>query len=166
LAQFQAWFNRVDTDKSGTIEAEELQRVMFDSVPLGMEVARKLVQVFDKDRNGSIDFYEYASMHKFIAQMRQAFISADTDHSGRIEAREIQSALSSVGWNFLSLPTINELMRKFDKTQKGLDWREFLLMLAHIAHVHTVFAWNDSAKRGTISLNEDQLLHISAFLLI
>jgi len=104
-------------------------------------------------------------MHKFISQMRQAFLSADTDRSGRIEAREIHMALTSVGWSFLSLPTINELMRKFDKSQKGLDWREFLLMLAHIAHVHTVFTWNDTAKRGQITLNEDQLLHITAFLL-
>jgi len=97
--------------------------------------------------------------------MRQSFLSSDTDHSGRIEAREILQALTAVGWNFLSMGTINELMRKFDKTQKGLDWREFLHMLSHIAHVHTVFIWNDQAKRGTVSLNEDQLLHISAFLL-
>jgi len=165
LAQLRTWFQKVDTDRSGTIEAEELQQVAFDNVPLGIVVAQKLVQVFDRDRNGRIDFDEYASMHKFLSHMRAAFLMADTDHSGRIEAPEILNALNGAGWTFLTMPTITELMRKFDKTRKGLDWREFLLMLSHIANVHSVFSWNDSYRRGTISLNEDQLLHISAYLI-
>jgi len=139
--------------------------VTFDRTPLGIEVARKLVQVFDKDRNGKIDFVEYASMHKFISHMRQAFIAADTDRSGRIEAREILQALSGAGFSYLSMGSIQELLRKFDKSKKGLDWREFLLMAAHIANVRSVFQWNDSQKKGVITLTEDQLTHISAYLI-
>jgi len=165
MQNLQAWFVRVDTDHSGTIEAEELQHVTFDRVPLGIEVARKLVQVFDKDRNGKIDFFEYASMHKFISHMRQAFLQADTDHSGRIEAREIHQALSGAGFPSLSMGSIQELLNKFDKTRRGLDWREFLLMVAHIANVRSVFQWNDSQKKGMILLTEDQLTHISAYLM-
>jgi len=165
MAQLANWFNTVDRDKSGTIEDVELQEVRFDNLPIGIEVARKLIQVFDRDKNGTIDFVEYASMHKFIAQMRQAFLLADTDRSGRIEAREIFNALTRAGFSFLSMGTINELLHKFDRSQRGLDWREFLLMVSHIANVHTVFQWNDTGQRGSVTLNEDQLVHISAYLI-
>lgn len=87
--------------------------------------------------------------------MRQAFFAADSDRSGRIEAREIFQALTSAGFNYLTMPSVMELLAKFDKTRrvcnnllpfllmffKGLDWQEFLLMAAHIAHVRSVFAW-------------------------
>lgn len=43
----------------------------FGGQPLGYTVASKLIQVFDEDRNGTIDFNEYAAMHKFIGNMRQ-----------------------------------------------------------------------------------------------
>lgn len=111
LAGLQNWFNQVDRDHSGTLEVEELQYsrrhellsthdpVTFDGRPIGREVAAKLVQVFDSDRNGHIDFTEYAAMHKFITHMRQAFLAADTDHSGRIEANEIYNALTNAGYH-------------------------------------------------------------------
>lgn len=76
--------------------------VTFDGRPIGREVAAKLVQVFDEDRNGHIDFTEYASMHKFITHMRQAFLAADTDKSGRIEANEIYQALTNAGINIFT----------------------------------------------------------------
>uniref|UniRef100_A0A6B2LHS4 EF-hand domain-containing protein n=1 Tax=Arcella intermedia TaxID=1963864 RepID=A0A6B2LHS4_9EUKA len=165
MAGLKDWFVRVDTDRSGTIEISELQHVTFDRIPIGMEVAAKLVQVFDSDRNGKIDFVEYASMHKFISHMRQAFLNADADKSGRIEAKEIFEALRGAGFNYLTLPTVQELLNKFDKSRRGLDWREFLMMVAHIAHVRSVFQWNDTKKTGQITLSSDQLTHISAYLL-
>jgi len=165
MQSLQAWFARVDSDRSGTIEAEELQHVTFDRLPIGLEVARKLVQVFDKDRSGNIDFIEYASMHKFISHMRQAFVGADADRSGRIDAREIHQALANAGFNYLSMGSILELLHKFDRTRMGLDWREFLLMVSHIALVRSVYEWNDKQKRGFITLTEDQFTQVSAYLL-
>jgi hypothetical protein len=45
--------------------------VTFGGVPIGLTVAAKLIQVFDENRNGTIDFNEYCTMHRFISQMRQ-----------------------------------------------------------------------------------------------
>jgi len=165
MQALQGWFARVDADHSGSIEAEELQHVTFDRIAIGLEVARKLVQVFDKDRSGNIDFFEYASMHKFISHMRQAFLAADADRSGRIDAHEIHQALSNASFNYLSMGSILELLHKFDRSRLGLEWREFLLMAAHIALVRSVFEWNDKQKKGFITLTEDQFTQISAFLL-
>jgi len=73
LAGLRTWFNKVDKNNSGTIEVGELQQVTFGGQILGATVAAKLVQVFDEDRNGEIDFNEYATMHKFITHMRQVY---------------------------------------------------------------------------------------------
>lgn len=164
LLPLQQWFMTVDKDRSGTIDANELQMITFDGQPIGLTVATKLVQVFDEDRNGSLDFSEYVALHKFVGHMRQAFFAADSDRSGRIEAREIFQALTNAGFNYLTMPSVMELLAKFDKTRRGLDWLEFLLMSAHIAHVRSVFLWNDKNKSGIIHLNLDQLTQVAAFL--
>jgi len=164
LQQLRQWFDRVDADHSGTIDVNELQQVTFGGQPIGFQVAQKLIQVFDEDRNGAIDFNEYASMHRFISQMKQAFNAADKDHSGRIESNEIFQALSAAGFGYVSMNSVKELTTKFDKTRKGLDWNEFLLMAACIAHVRSVFQWNDKNNTGVINLNIDQLTQIAAYL--
>jgi hypothetical protein len=56
--------------------------VTFDGRPLGFEAALKLVKVFDKDRNGRVDFFEYASMHKFITRVRYVLNRTQTSSSG------------------------------------------------------------------------------------
>lgn len=164
VQQLRDWFQRVDTDRSGSIDANELQKVTFGGIPIGYVVAQKLIQVFDENRNGTIDFNEYCTMHRFISQMRQAFTNADADRSGRIEANEIYRALNGAGFSYLSPVSVNELTAKYDKTRKGLDWQEFLLMSACIAHVRSVFQWNDKQNTGTITLNIDQLTQIAAYL--
>jgi Ca2+-binding EF-hand superfamily protein len=163
--------------------------VTFDGRPLGMEAAQKLIKVFDKDRNGRIDFNEYATMHQFITRVRQAFIIADTDRSGRIEAREIYQALAGAGLNFVSFQTILELLHKYDRTRLGLSWEEFLMLAAHCAHCKSIFEWysfslvflddfdqrelffieylvyrNDRDRDGWITINLDQLIQLTSYL--
>lgn len=45
--------------------------VKFDGRPIGLQVASKLVSVFDQNRRGSVDFSQYITMHKFIEHMRK-----------------------------------------------------------------------------------------------
>merc|ERR1712100_361625 len=84
LQKLQAWFTSVDADRSGSITAHELQKVTFGGFPLTMAIAIKLVKVFDKDRSGTIDFIEYASMHQFITLMQKSFTQADRDRNGSL----------------------------------------------------------------------------------
>lgn len=50
MQQLQQWFQTVDRDRSGTVEAEELSGLTFDGRPLGLVAASRLIRVFDKDR--------------------------------------------------------------------------------------------------------------------
>lgn len=71
--------------------------------------------------------------------MQAAFFSADKDHSGFLDENEIYQAISSSGFP-ISLPTIHALCQKFDTTKRGaFDFPTFLFMVAHLAHVRSIF---------------------------
>ena len=63
----------MDRDGSGAISASELANVAIGGVRLGIEIAIKLIRIFDVDGNGEIDFHEYAALHKFLLSMQVAF---------------------------------------------------------------------------------------------
>merc|ERR1711879_647607 len=156
-----AQFASVDTDRSGSITAQELQKVTFGGFPLGLDIAIKLVKVFDKDRSGNIDFFEYASMHQFITLMQRSFTNADRDRSGTLDYREIHTALQSSGFTIGLAPT--QLF--FNKVSRGsahINFPQFLQLGADIALLRSKFEWSDTDKDGVIHINFGQLLEICA----
>ncbi|KAG6820566.1 hypothetical protein H0H93_015086 [Arthromyces matolae] len=53
----------------------------------------------DTDRNGTINFREFAGLWKYISDWQNVFRHFDRDHSGSIEGRELADALQSFGYN-------------------------------------------------------------------
>eukprot|EP01130_Rhizamoeba_saxonica_P002990 TRINITY_DN1304_c0_g1_i1.p1 TRINITY_DN1304_c0_g1~~TRINITY_DN1304_c0_g1_i1.p1 ORF type:complete len:156 (+),score=22.96 TRINITY_DN1304_c0_g1_i1:291-758(+) len=149
----------------GHITMYELANIQFSGVPLGLEVAGKLVKVFDKDHSGTIDFYEYATLHQFMNVMQNAFFSADRDRSGFLDYIEIHGALVAAGFQ-LSLPTVQAVVQKFDAYGRGIGFHQFLLLTAHLAHCRSIFEWNDMGRSGMIHLDYNSLCHIGTDLLI
>ena len=162
MQEAQAWFRAIDVDRSGHITANEVQKCTFANVPLGFDTEAKLIRVFDKDRSGTIDFYEYAAMHKFMSLMQHAFFSADTDRSGRLDAREIHHALQ-VGRMTVGFPSVQSLFNKYNRDGYGIAFGDFLQLVAHIASAKSVFAWENQAqgKKGVVTLNFDKFLEMS-----
>lgn len=161
MYEIQAWFRSVDRDGSGSITANEIAGITFNGVPLGLDVATKLVRVFDRDGNRSIDFYEYAAMHKFLASLQAAFFAADRDRSGTIDAREIHNALAAAGFQ-VSLPVVQTFMMVHNKTGYGVNFHQFLLICATIAQGRSLFQWRDPQRSGRITVTLDQLLELVA----
>jgi len=164
MQTMQQWFASVDRDRSGSISAQELAQIQFASKPLGISVATKLIKVFDRDHSGSIEFAEYAVLHKFLTLMQNAFFTADKDKSGAIDPNEILTALQQAGFN-LSMPTVQAYGRKFDPAGRGIDFPNFLWICSHLAHCRSIFEWNDQQRRGSITLTYDALCHIAVDLL-
>jgi len=159
----------VDTDRSGTISAQELASLQFAGRPLGFQTAKKLIKVFDKKYLGSIDFNEYASLHAFLNKMQADFFQADRDRSGFLDANEIFGALQSAGFQ-LSLPTVQTLCNRFDpappgQPKRGLPFENFLQVVAHLAAVRSIFEWNDPQRTGRVNLTYDQVAHITVHLM-
>jgi len=164
LQQCQQWFGLVDKDRSGNIQAAELAQIQFNNQPIGINVAAKLIKVFDKDGSGSIEFKEYCILHKFMLHMQNAFFQADKDRSGSIDSQEIWTAINAAGFQ-VSLQTIQAIVNKFDPTKRGLPFSSFLYLCAHLAHIRSIYDWNDQQRRGYITLTYDALCHIGTDIL-
>lgn len=157
IQNLRLWFDSIDADKGGTIEAHELAGLSIDGIPLGLDVAIAYVKAFDKDGNGRIDFWEYCALHKMLLTFRNAFVIADQDKSGTLQANEIHSALVQSGFSYLSYNTIVELLHKYDPQKLGLNYHSFLLLAAQVSRVRSLFEWYDVNRSGVVTLSLDQL---------
>ena len=53
--------------------------------------------MFDKDRNGTINFQEFGALWKYVTDWQNCFRSYDRDNSGAIDKHELKQALTSFG---------------------------------------------------------------------
>ncbi|ELR23517.1 EF hand domain containing protein [Acanthamoeba castellanii str. Neff] len=155
MQQVRQWFMSMDRDRSGSISANELANVAIGGVPIGFETAVKLIRVFDVDKNGTIDFYEYGALHKALFQQQ------DRDRNGRLDANEIGAALSAGGFRLGPVAT-QSMFRKYNKSGYGISTVEFLGLVAHVAQVKSLFEWRDKQKTGQVTLDMDSLLEITS----
>jgi len=161
MMELQAWFAAYDRDRSGTITAYELAGLNFGGVPLGMETAKKLIRVFDKNRTGAIDFYEYAATHQFLKQMQTGFSVADRDRNMQLDASEIHAAIVAGGFTDVAFPVVQGFFRKYDVNNAGvIRFEQYLDMCASIALVKSKFSWADQTRSGYVTLNFNQLLEM------
>mmetsp|Transcript_26300 Transcript_26300/g.73512 ORF Transcript_26300/g.73512 Transcript_26300/m.73512 type:complete len:234 (+) Transcript_26300:83-784(+) len=161
LQELKQWFVSVDRDRSQSISVHELQNLAFGGIPLGFDNALKLIKVFDRDFSGTIDFYEYASLHKFIQAMQAAFIRADQNRNSQLDAAEIHNALLSSGFQ-LQIHAVQALFRKYARGRTGIGFGDFLGLASDIALLRSKFEWADSRRSGYISITLDQLITMAA----
>jgi Ca2+-binding EF-hand superfamily protein len=162
LYELQRWFRSMDRDNSGSISANELANVAVGGSVLGIDNGMKLIRVFDVDGNGTIDFNEYASLHKFLLSMQQTFKMGDKDGNGRLDAREIHEAILKGGFTNVSFKAAQGLYNKYNRSGMGLNMAEFISIVAHIALARSVLERLDYDRDGRITVNIDQMYEISA----
>ncbi|KAK5579917.1 hypothetical protein RB653_009606 [Dictyostelium firmibasis] len=159
LHEMSAWFRSIDKDRSGSISAMELQHLQVGYGPLGIETSTKLIRVFDVDKSGQIDFYEYAALHQFINILYANFLANDRNRSGTIDAHEIHRALGTTGFN-LPFHTVNLLFLKVSPRGYGLKFSDFLGLCSTIAIARSLFEAHDPMRTGIAHLNINQLYDI------
>ncbi|KAJ7469312.1 hypothetical protein B0H11DRAFT_2043920 [Mycena galericulata] len=112
------WFSSVDTDRSGSISATELERALIngDWTPFDLDTVKLLMGIFDTDRSGTIGFNEFAGLWKYIQDWQGVFRHFDRDRSGTIDGAELRDALARFGFN-LSPRLVGLVERKYVLTQ-------------------------------------------------
>merc|ERR1712020_29847 len=85
------WFSAVDTDRSGQISAQELQRALVNGnwSHFSEEACRMMIDMYDKNASGSIDVNEFQLLFSAINQWKGVFQGYDKDKSGSIEQSEL-----------------------------------------------------------------------------
>jgi len=59
--------------------------------------------MFDRKHSGTIDFQEFQALWKYVTDWQNCFRSFDRDNSGTIDRSELKTALTTFGYDPLSL---------------------------------------------------------------
>ncbi|TDL22894.1 EF-hand [Rickenella mellea] len=108
------WFTSVDTDRSGEINAKELQAALVngDWTPFDLDTVKMLMTIFDVDRSGTVGFNEFAGLWKYIGDWQNLFRYFDKDRSGLVDGHEFDTALRQLGYQ-LSPENMRLLQAKY-----------------------------------------------------
>ncbi|KAI8071204.1 hypothetical protein BC940DRAFT_252645 [Gongronella butleri] len=166
--QLWSWFKAVDTDGSGQLSADELQRALIngDWSPFNRETVRMMVNMFDTDNNGTINFNEFSGLWNYIDEWKRCFQNFDRDSSGSIDQGEMLQALRSFGFN-VSDKFVGTLMRKFDRYGTSVQQRQGTVSFDNFVQACvTVKTLTDSFKSfdtdldGVIQISYEQFLDL------
>ncbi|KAI9223894.1 hypothetical protein BC828DRAFT_374861 [Blastocladiella britannica] len=147
-------FQQADTNRSGTISAQELHTLLglLGYTSFNVETCRMLCNLMDFDRSGQIDFNEFCSIWQYISQWNYHFRSFDKDNSGSIDTRELQQALAQFGFN-LTPEICTILVRKYDQQGAGaITFDAFVQCCVTMQGLTRAFQQRDTNRTGVIQI--------------
>ncbi|KAF9089871.1 hypothetical protein BGX27_002384 [Mortierella sp. AM989] len=141
------WFDAVDSDRSGQLSTEELQRALIN------------------DNSGLITFPEFAGLWKYIEDWRACFQAFDRDRSGYIDFGELKTAMHSFGYN-LSDNFLQLIIKKYDKRGKNPEGRgdvsfdNFVQIAVTVKSLTDAFKRIDREGKGFATIGYEQFLEL------
>ncbi|KAK7115325.1 programmed cell death protein 6-like isoform X2 [Littorina saxatilis] len=153
-------FQRIDTDRSGTISANELQQALSNGTwtPFNPETVRLMIGMFDRDNNGTINFQEFQALWKYVTDWQNCFRGYDRDNSGSIDRNELKNALTSFGYR-LSDKFYDILVKKFDRQGRGtIAFDDFIQCCVVLQTLTSSFRSHDTDQDGWIQISYEQFL--------
>jgi len=160
-AQVQQWFNAVDQDRSGRIDAKELQRALVNGnwSHFSEEACRMMIDMFDRTRSGQINVQDFANLFSYINQWKGLFESIDRDRSGYIEQAELTQAFQQMGYRF-SPTFVQNLLAKYDR-QRRLTLDNFIVACVNIKRLTDSFRQRDVEMRGQATLAYEDFIGLA-----
>jgi len=156
------WFSAVDTDRSGQISAQELQRALVNGnwSHFSEEACRMMIEMFDRKRSGTINITEFSELFKYINQWKATFEGIDRDRSGYIEFNELTQAFQQMGYRFT--PTfVQNLLAKYDARTRKLTLDNFIVACVQIKRLTDGFRSRDRAMQGQATLQYEDFIGLA-----
>jgi len=146
-------FNAWDLDKSGHIDATELESAMkqLGETDITPDTVQLMIQMFDHDQSGRIDFTEFSELYSYVQEMKSAFQGADTDGTRSLNIDQVKMALGRVHGPLIAAggaALVFGLAKMYDKKKKGnLDWPSFLKTALRFGSMRTGFEHKYQAQQ-------------------
>ncbi|KAL7713578.1 Grainin 2 [Entamoeba marina] len=135
------WFEQIDKDKSGMITSNELEKTKFkNGIKLNVEVSKRLMKMFDVDESGTVDFYEFVALYKFVLICSDVFEKYDVDGNGSLTQKELLRAIPQLGFNCNEL-SCNALIKMHGSGlgKPKLNKSQFLSSAAYLCQIRTIY---------------------------
>ncbi|KAI8467604.1 MAG: hypothetical protein J3K34DRAFT_429949 [Monoraphidium minutum] len=158
--QLQQWFTAIDTDRSGHLDAKELQRALaMGNLNFDLSDVDQMVRAFDQNASRTLNFEEFQRLHYFLVNVQQSFRSFDRDNSGSLSPDEVMNALRQAGFQ-LDMPAVTAMIDKFDPdNNKQLTLDEYIRSCLFLQTGARTFAAFDPQRKGSIALSFSQFIY-------
>ncbi|ERL93938.1 programmed cell death protein 6 [Dendroctonus ponderosae] len=153
-------FVSVDRDKSGYINANELQQALSNGTwnPFNPETVRLMMGMFDRENRGQISFEDFGALWKYVTDWQNCFRSFDRDNSGNIDKNEMKHALMTFGYK-ISDNLVNTLIQKFDRFgNQTILFDDFIQACILLHTLTSAFRAYDQDQDGIITIHYDDFL--------
>ncbi|KAF4523479.1 hypothetical protein B566_EDAN004548 [Ephemera danica] len=161
--EVQGWFQAVDRDRSGKIDARELQSALMNGQGkcFSDTACTLMIGMFDKDKSGTIDLMEFQQLYNYINQWLSAFKAYDRDQSGFVDEGELNQALQQMGYRFTP-QFVNFLVTRSDPaTKKKISVDQFIVICVQIQRFTEAFRGRDREMKGVISIGFEDFLQVA-----
>ncbi|KAH9966413.1 hypothetical protein BC827DRAFT_1124755 [Russula dissimulans] len=163
--QLWGWFKAVDTDGSGEISVTELQAALVNGFDL--DTVKMLMNIFDTDRSGSIDYQEFTALWKYISDWQGVFRHFDRDQSGTIDGQELAEALRSFGYR-LAPSLLMLIEQKYASgpttgygTSSGISFDRFVRACVAVKTLTESFQRCDVDRDGWVTMSYEEFMAVS-----
>ena len=179
---YRTAFDRFDTDRSGTIDADELQRALNVLMPetggVKRTIAKEILAKYDVHWGApALDLDEFTALVKDILEVQQAappsapaaaiedaFNRLDADHRGYVTTADLKPALDLMGLH-VDLVGAQELMLKYDHMKDSrLNFAQFSMLVNDLIAEQQMQAAAErgETRRGKKLLSEHFYHHVAA----
>eukprot|EP00850_Spirogloea_muscicola_P019849 SM000200S05839 [mRNA] locus=s200:203922:206262:- [translate_table: standard] len=166
-AHLRQWFQSVDSDNSGAINVQELQRALAaGNLTFPMPVVNQMIRMYDRDQSGTMSFPEFVSLHTFLGTVQTSFSANDRQRTGVLVVNDVFAALQQAGYT-LDQPSFLALCQAFDQQRSGrfrLD--DFIQLCIFLQSAKNLFTAFDAQRAGRVSLDFNQLVYCASNLRI
>lgn len=160
--EVQQWFNTIDRDHSGKINAKELQAALFNGQGKHFSegVCHLMINIFDKNRNGTIEVREFQELYHYINNWMNVFRIYDKDDSGFIEEAELSLAVQQMGFRF-SPEFFKVIVAKSDTlNHRQISADQFIAFCVQLQRFTEIFRMKDKDQKGLISIGFEDFLKV------
>ncbi|KAB0792421.1 hypothetical protein PPYR_14380 [Photinus pyralis] len=162
-SEVQQWFAAVDKDRSGKINAKELQAALINAQGnhFSDTCCQLMIGMFDKEKTGMVDVNEFEQLYIYINQWLGVFRTYDRDQSGAIEEQELGQALQQMGFRF-SPSFVKQLINRSDlENHHKMSVDQFIVVCVQIQRFTEAFRVRDQQMQGSITIGFEEFLGVA-----
>ncbi|XP_029360466.1 sorcin isoform X1 [Echeneis naucrates] len=151
--------------QDGQISADELQRCLTQSgisgsyQPFSLETCRLMINMLDRDMSCTMGFPEFRELWQVLNGWKNTFASYDRDHSGTVEAHELQQAIVTMGYN-LSPQAMNCIMKRYSINGR-IPFDEFVSCCVRLRALTDQFRRRDTSQSGSAMFQYDDFIQVT-----
>ena len=156
------WFQAVDVDRSGHINAIELQQALINGnmSKFSEEACRMMIDLFDANKSGTIDVNEFVQLFNYINQWKGVFEGFDKDRSGSIDLNEFSQALQQMQYSF-SQTFVQNILTKYDPKTRRLTLDNFIVVCFSLKRLTDSFKRRDREMRGQAMMGYEDFVGLA-----